>query len=87
MQKCTYLTADLPFCSLLDCPVIHEMWILYSSLPLSQSWLTLFLSPDAVISVHNLETFALKFTLHKTKGATVFAVSIKVCFGCIIILF
>lgn len=32
---------------------------------------------DAVISVHNLETFALKFTLHKTKGATVFAVSIK----------
>ena len=34
---------------------------------------------DAVISVHNLDTFALKFTLHKTKGATVFAVDIKVC--------
>ena len=32
-----------------------------------------------MISVHNLETFALKFTLHKTKGATVFAVNIKVC--------
>ncbi|KAL9957718.1 hypothetical protein ACROYT_G034654 [Oculina patagonica] len=32
---------------------------------------------DNVISVHNLETFALKFTLHKTKGATVFAVDIK----------
>ena len=35
--------------------------------------------PDNVISVHNLETFALKFILHKTKGATVFAVDIKVC--------
>lgn len=34
---------------------------------------------DTVISIHNLETFALKFTLHKTKGATVFAVDIKVC--------
>lgn len=32
---------------------------------------------DSVISVHNLETFALLFTLHKTKGATVFAVNIK----------
>jgi len=38
-----------------------------------------FLLPDNVISVHNLETFALKFILHKTKGATVFAVDIKVC--------
>ena len=63
------------------------MWICTLHYTLSQSLLTLFLSPDAVISVHNLETFALKFTLHKTKGATVFAVSIKVCFGCIIILF
>ncbi|KAK2560444.1 Vam6/Vps39-like protein [Acropora cervicornis] len=32
---------------------------------------------DSVISVHNLETFALRSTLHKTKGATVFAVNIK----------
>ena len=32
-----------------------------------------------MISVHNLETFALKFILYKTKGATVFAVDIKVC--------
>lgn len=32
---------------------------------------------DSVVSVHNLETFALKFNLHKTKGATVFAVNIK----------
>lgn len=32
---------------------------------------------DAVVSVHNLETFSLKFTLLKTKGATVFAVDIK----------
>ena len=38
-----------------------------------------FFLPDNVISVHNLETFALKFILHKTKGATVFAVDIKVC--------
>ncbi|PFX22208.1 Vam6/Vps39-like protein [Stylophora pistillata] len=32
---------------------------------------------DSVVSVHNLETFAHKFTLHKTKGASVFAVNIK----------
>ncbi|KAJ7340060.1 Vam6/Vps39-like protein [Desmophyllum pertusum] len=32
---------------------------------------------DNVVSVHTLETFALKFTLHKTKAATVFAVDMK----------
>lgn len=37
---------------------------------------------DSVVSVHNLETFAHKFTLHKTKGASVFAVNIKVRFCC-----
>jgi len=38
-----------------------------------------------VISVHNLETFALRSTLHKTKGATVFAVNIKVCYPSLIL--
>lgn len=55
---------------------------LFSKKPICQlavvEQLTLLISlSDNVISVHNLETFALKFILHKTKGATVFAVDIK----------
>ncbi|XP_027043416.1 vam6/Vps39-like protein [Pocillopora damicornis] len=55
---------------------------LFSKKPISQlavvEQLNLLISlSDSVVSVHNLETFAHKFTLHKTKGASVFAVDIK----------
>lgn len=55
---------------------------LFSKKPISQlavvEQLNLLISlSDSVVSVHNLETFAHKFTLHKTKGASVFAVNIK----------
>ena len=53
--------------------LVHVIWKFTNS--------GIFFCSDSVVSVHNLETFAHKFTLHKTKGASVFAVDIKVRFS------